>query len=403
MTSSSLPSDISLSMSVIKAKLFDFTSSSDDVSSGYNSNPLRVQLDCSSLDDDHIVYFTLPNNQEQLFGEDNITQVKQFETSCKQNKNETFEYSCPSNQLNISSKLSVYCNGTEGLITSTCPIVYTYPSCSIIGSDYSCIVNNYTTTTTTCACNICSTSNRRRLADSSVGVIEVASMTKYAFNDFADIMSSSQNIVVVDLVMSTYVMTSTFVFVWLVLFSIVMFPHIKNKYFPSEDDNEKQINSANKRRSGKVQPLTNNTSNELMLQQKFHNYISSFFNGVYGDDNSNWDKVSTELMRGHIYLAVINEKDNYMKLIQASQIFTYLSANFFLIAFLFDIRFPSDDGSCDGFISEESCLSLHSLTDASVDRCLWTASNSNIIDGICSFAIPDFSFMIIISVTIDLY
>jgi hypothetical protein len=303
--------------------------------------------------------------------------------------------------LNISSKLSVYCNGTEGLITSTCPIVYTYPSCAVIGSDSSCIVSNYTSSTTTCACSICPNSHRRRLSIATIGVIEVSSLTKYAFNDFADVISTSASIGVVDLITSTYIVTSTFTVVWLILLSMVVYPKIKLLFFPRVID--KNILNTNlikqRKRRRKVQPLTNDTKRELKLQKKLHDYISSFFQGVYCEDNT-WDRLSTELMRGHLYLAVINEKDNYVKITQFAQIFTYLSANFFLIAFLFDIRFPSDDGSCDGFISEESCLSLHSLTDASVNRCFWTTSNSDNVDGICSFAIPEFSFMTIIYVTI---
>lgn len=110
--------------------------------------------------------------------------------------------------------------------------------------------------------------------------------------------------------------------------------------------------------------------------------------------------VARELYHHHEYVnlffKLVERSDPMLDIFKMISMQSYL---LFLLALLYDLNYPDDDGSCQLNTTEQDCLQRTSLLDPAQTYCQWssTASTSpiggvTVEDGLCAYAQPTFSF-----------
>ena len=103
--------------------------------------------------------------------------------------------------------------------------------------------------------------------------------------------------------------------------------------------------------------------------------------------------MKAEILLHHKYFRILAHHtgvERGVQILASFHILTVETIFMFTIALCYDIESPSDDGTCQGHISEEVCLMRRSITDSTSSYCAWDT-----VQGHCSFAEPSFSLQVI--------
>jgi hypothetical protein len=211
-----------ISMFLEESELSMFSNSSD-----YSANPLKVQIEATSVSDlSQNILVVFQNNVPTKYitntsnsDSDNSTSssVTRFVTVCAF-KNYThsapvnvsvFNYTCPDGQV-----ISHRCIHPNQVLSSSCPAVRFNPVCRVLASsdddddyDASCHLVSFTSTNVTCNCtlplqqssSLKSGSGRQLSAVASSGYIEMAAMTEYTYEGFIETNSDITGLTVADI------------------------------------------------------------------------------------------------------------------------------------------------------------------------------------------------------------
>jgi hypothetical protein len=119
--------------------------------------------------------------------------------------------------------------------------------------------------------------------------------------------------------------------------------------------------------------VTMSMNDQEAMQLRLSEYVRSVMPSVF-NTTSAITSILNELQRHHAYLKLFwyspTEADRLPVLI-VTQRLTNLTALMFLLALLYDLQKPSDDGSCMQFTSQEDCLERKSLLDYDQTYCQW--------------------------------
>jgi hypothetical protein len=143
------------------------------------------------------------------------------------------------------------------------------------------------------------------------------------------------------------------------------------------------------------------------VTNRFVSYVSSILPEVYDTTKTSFQRFWGVLVNNHLYSVVLNEKD----LLKASIIIAHNSSVMtllcFLLALLYDLQFPSDDGSCalNGAASEEACHSMVTPFNSDEQLCQWDAvySECNYLDREISFSMYAYMSMILTIIVIPFH
>lgn len=72
----------------------------------------------------------------------------------------------------------------------------------------------------------------------------------------------------------------------------------------------------------------------------------------------------------------LRQRESRQQVLHIFQVLTKITVSFFVLAVLYDLQYPSDDGSCAqpaNNVDESSCLQRRSLLDPSLSYCMWHA------------------------------
>lgn len=163
-------------------------------------------------------------------------------------------------------------------------------------------------------------------------------------------------------------------------------------------------------------------SMEALLERKkelLSEYISSLFPDVFMC-RSMLEGILQELYRKHIYINFFFKlNQSKTPILKVLEMVTLHSCTLFLLAFLYDLNYPSDDGSCPFHTTEIDCLKRRYLFDTSKSYCAWTPFQFDSLDGVgdssgvsimddeqslgymeCAYVNPSFSFITLMYVSI---
>ena len=135
------------------------------------------------------------------------------------------------------------------------------------------------------------------------------------------------------------------------------------------------------------------TANGKSISVIMKEYIDSYLPYVY-KEGTRTEQLSRQLLLNHKYFSILtntkNSIDKTSKWIDGFHVLSMVSANMFILAVLFDLRYPADDGSCVTYDSEEDCLYRKTVFNT---YCDWQPSSSPS----CTFSEPKFDLVSVIT------
>lgn len=134
-----------------------------------------------------------------------------------------------------------------------------------------------------------------------------------------------------------------------------------------------------------------------LVMQALVDYINSIFPAVFSSKPL-YRVLVSEMYIHHEYIHFFFKlADDDRPVLLIFKMICLQSYLLFLLALLYDLNYPDDDGSCEDITNQSSCLERKSLLDSSQTYCQWTyygGSSVGNYDGfaICSYNQPEFSF-----------
>jgi hypothetical protein len=364
----------------------------------FNGNPVQITVSRSSADPTRVT-MVLVHNSAVVFTSMEEARTMAFNTTCTgagDTHVETFE--CPLSGTVLTNE----CFGQAGVLTAYCPVLA--PSCAVLHSDSgvantnssACELVSYDQHSTTCSCTVEPTVTRRRLSGEleQSGVLDAVSMSVYIGSQFKDTFSSSDDLTSAAALQRVLIVIVMFASLWagglLVIFSCAWRRALLKKFNDKADAHlEKKMISAQVSRS----PAAVNQYLTDYVIETFPSVFSNkpFFSRLYG-----------EVKRHHRYLTLFTapegESGDKQRILTGVQVLTTQTMLMFILAMLYDVQSPSDDGSCLTHIDEATCLSRKSVFDTSEAYCQWTATeyNSGVVGYTCQYQDPRFSVKVVI-------
>jgi hypothetical protein len=370
----------------------------------YSSNTLLLQINeedfCDNIDE-YDVLFTLTNNIEETYGDqtsDNITYI----TQCLNESPKVYTYNCP-----FGKNLTVECDGskTTGVI-SQCPVRTHTPTCAIllhsqlIDSSV-CKLVSYSSLEIQCSCNVCAVDSDGNIifhkssskSNNKGFMIEIAAVVDSTVTEFVNIMKTAENFSFESLEKTALMMTA-FASLWIFIFGFICFQENITSY--KNANNKKKIEN-------KIIPIVKNKPTERQVHKSMKSYVEYFFSTVYSEEPFQ-ARLINEVLSKHRYFSLLNTTggDKYMG---GLQIFTDLTFNMFLLAFFYDLQFPTNDGVCTTHNDLNSCLNSKLVFDNSQSTCTWsqyeqTTGSTSFISYRCEYLEPQFSMFMLVVISV---
>eukprot|EP01038_Epipyxis_sp_PR26KG_P014196 gene14196-19049_t len=372
-----ISSGISLPGSVLKTSLISTTVSSfgSNISSTLIANPLQFSFSSSTPLSGNVV-FELKNNFDVNYVDNKFN----FSTICNGTDFSVFTYHCPESGFSIIHNCSFH----RGSFTSFCPI--NPPSCALLNTSSSnmftinnitCTVVKYDSQSTTCSCPLVESNKRRNLLDNTITeiqseVMSVATISEFIGNDAKNTFSAASG-----------------------LFTV---------------DGAKQTNLNDDILQDRVKQKAQVLSSPNAVKEYLLDYVNELFPSVFSK-KSYLSRLSEEIKRHHRYIQVLTassgETGDSARILTGVQLLTIQTMLMFLLALLYDIQGPDDDGSCPSHLTETVCNYRKSVLDSSQSYCKWQAppysrinANDDPLPYTCVYSAPHFTFRVVIIIAV---
>jgi hypothetical protein len=362
------------------------------------------------------IVFNLVHNSAQDFTNTSYAAHLGFNTTCYGHLDFSIHnYTChtPSQEVIVHS-----CNGRRGILTSYCKILA--PTCALLldGNSSSstamdtssslCSVVDYSESVTTCKCTIqmIQQNEQQRRLDNVVvdGVINVVSTSMYIANNFKDTFSSAGEINSLAALKRVLIVIVMFSAMWAAGLMMIFGCIWRRKYMMKVNIMDQAL-VERKRRAAQV------SYSVAMVQQNLLNYTSQLFPSIFSNEPMS-RRIWSEISRHHRYLTLMTaskgESGDKQRILTCIQLLSLQTMLMFLLALLYDMQGPADDGSCIINLTMLDCLSRKSAFDRTKSFCSWdnsidvAAQNADI--HACMYQQPSFTIetVLIISILVSL-
>ena len=92
---------------------------------------------------------------------------------------------------------------------------------------------------------------------------------------------------------------------------------------------------------------------------------------LYTNNKGFWSRLWNEIKSNHAVIDAMHEKDTVNRVFKIAHLVTTLTSAFFLLAVLYDLQYPSDNGTCEGITNYDVCISTMSPFDSTQNQCSW--------------------------------
>ena len=148
----------------------------------------------------------------------------------------------------------------------------------------------------------------------------------------------------------------------------------------------------NKKVKNETSIIVGSNTTDKSISAIMKEYIDSYLPYVY-KETTKTKQLSRQLLLNHKYFSIItntkNSIDKTSKWIDGFHVLSMVSANMFILTILFDMRYPSDDGSCVTYDNEDDCMYRKTIFNT---YCDWHSSTSS-----CTFSKPTFDLVSVIT------
>jgi len=335
---SSKQADMSISMIVMTA------SSYGTLASKMNNNPVQLKLSTKSLHGNEVI-FTLVHNSEIDFTNTSYAAYMGFNSTCHGTLDHSiYNYTCPVSHEILQHK----CNGRTGVLRSYCKILV--PQCALLNSESGdldtassiCSVLEYTKIITKCKCIIQSRISHRRLNNAAVdGVVNVVSTSLYIANNFKDTFSSAGDLNSVAALQRVLIIIVMFSTMWAAGLLLIFGCIWRKKYM-------KKVNIFDQKMTEKQRRVALISHSVAVVQQNLLNYTSQVFPSIFSNEPIA-RRIWLEISRHHRYLTLLTaskgDSGDNQRILTCIQLLSVQTMLMFLLALLYDLQGPSDDGT----------------------------------------------------------
>eukprot|EP01032_Pedospumella_encystans_P012590 gene12590-14558_t len=122
-----------------------------------------------------------------------------------------------------------------------------------------------------------------------------------------------------------------------------------------------------------------------------------------GEEASLSPSALIEVKRHHRYLTLFTapegDSGDKLRIVTGVQLLSTQTMLMFLLAMLYDVQSPSDDGTCSAHATEDSCLNRKSVFDSTVSYCQWQLAD-DLSSASCLYRDPVFSLKVILYISV---
>ena len=191
-----------------------------------------------------------------------------------------------------------------------------------------------------CMCTACpssSSSSSRKLQTLETTTYQILAVTKYMFENYAATMSSP--VLTGNDVAKSVIVIMSFISVWAFVLFVVGIQELWNV--------GKKAKETKKVRSD-INIVAGGAEDSKSISVVMKEYIDSYLPYVYKELTRS-QQLSRQLLLNHKYFAILtttkNTVDKTSKWVDGFHVLSMVSANMFILAMLFDLRYPADDGN----------------------------------------------------------
>jgi sterol desaturase/sphingolipid hydroxylase (fatty acid hydroxylase superfamily) len=293
-----------------------------------------------------------------------------FTTECETDDKNKYTYTCPDSKI----VLSHTCRGVKGTMNSFCPVLET--ACAgvdIAGSsnDYKCTRQSIDLEYITCKCTYSPSNGRRLDATKQTGIMNMVAMTQFIGNEAAQTFKAAPAMTDPKNIEKSLIVIVMYVVLWLggiLMIAGCIYRQRKMKKLRLERKLE-HMNAVH--RESKMSSVEE-------VRDKLINYVHSVFPIIFYSDH--WlVRLKDEIRRNHSYMMLFNSVDGDLadkkRILNGLRLLTAQTCLMFLLALLYDLQGPSDDGSCPYNVTEGSCIMKKSVLDDTQAFCKWQPSS----------------------------
>jgi len=380
------------------------------VSSRYLSNPVHFKIvrGSSSSDNDNdqqqqaeVLQFDLPLIRSATSGVSSNTSI-QFNTSCAGSQDRSSRnFTCPGSNYVIHHN----CSGheTAGTLTSHCPVLTS--ACVIVNTStgvavsespaYQCEMVALTRVYAQCRCTRSASSDRRRVQSAEASLVSLVSTVQYESQQVSGTFAAAPELTTVQSLRKVLIVIILFSSVWasglMIIFLCAGRYRLKRR---------KKVGAAQTERMMKeIQQLQSMQASASIIHSHLLDYVTAVFPSVFNPRHSYAQRLSEEIAKHHRYLTLLTSPDGQQgdkaRIMTGIQLLCIQTLLMFLLALLYDLQAPDDDGSCVHYSTEQSCLRRKSFLDSQQTYCQWSYDASDQSYG-CSYRQPVFTITVMI-------
>jgi hypothetical protein len=345
-------------------------------STGWKSDIVQFQLTGSDLVDE--IKFTVPHYTDSRYREQ-IDQNITFSTVCSGAESYNYSFVCPISNVTLWN----YCrHGVAQFVTSICPPIYMDFSCESFSSPLTgaaddndvgpsgnlCRTLNVTSSSISCSCR--PTGVRRRLGSTSDGSTSlsssVVSTTVYFSSQFGQTLTGAENFNSLADIQKVITIIIMFCVLWFGGLVAVFGCVFKREYGKSAIAKAKNKHFAAKKIAAKIK-------SPQQIRDYLLGYVSEVFPSAFRNMSRAY-RLRDEVIKHHRYVVLFSassEANDRERIITGIQLLTVQTMLIFLLAVFYDLQAPSDDGSCPGYDTQQSCLAKKSYFNSAQTYCEW--------------------------------
>jgi hypothetical protein len=368
--------------------------------SAFHTNPVHVSVSrTSGLPS--TMRFSLVHNSAVAFANSSGADDMLLNTTCLGGADRSVvSYTCP-----VSGETLVHnCSGLHGVLTSYCALIV--PRCAILDTATGaldtnstvCRVTDFDAYSTECTC-VLPAPGGRRLEDAIAqsGLLDVVSSSVYLGNEFVDTFNSADDLnSLADLkrVLIVIIMFST---LWAGGLLLICGCAWRRKLMEGHNKKEESL-LARKMQSAQV------SRSPAAVRQYLADYVVATFPSVFSNKPF-FTRLYGEIRRHHRYLRLFTapegDSGDKERILTGAQLLTVQTMLMFLLALLYDVQGPSDDGTCVVNTDEVSCVTRKSPFDSSQSYCRWSpVDGQSSSDYECVYQEPVFSLQVVIYIAV---
>jgi len=125
------------------------------------------------------------------------------------------------------------------------------------------------------------------------------------------------------------------------------------------------------RKNGKTNPVdSSKASTQSKAQVSMERFINCLFPGSLGDKEGH-KRLGRELMETELFTLILTGETQAKRFSSALYLVSTITVSSFLLAFLYAIQYPIDDGTCATYIESGACETAKSMFDQDQPACYW--------------------------------